>query len=114
MPEGHFDAVCYRTRLSAVRLLFRCKVNSYITKCSQLNIVSVTEGENGEAPEQPYSENGGMFYTANTESTFILSDVDITYAEDSEFLLKCTGNANQRGWETTALFRRRATGNIPL
>ena len=45
--------------------------------------------------------NGGMFYTTNTESTFILSGVDITYAEDSEFFLKCTGNANQRGWGTT-------------
>lgn len=44
--------------------------------------------------------NGGMFYTTNTESTFILSGVDITYAEDSEFFLKCTGNANQRGWGT--------------
>lgn len=42
--------------------------------------------------------NGGMFYTTNTESTFILSDVNITYSEDSEFFLKCTGNANQRGW----------------
>lgn len=44
--------------------------------------------------------NGGMFYTTNTESTFILSGVDITYADDSEFFLKCTGNANQRGWGT--------------
>lgn len=45
--------------------------------------------------------NGGMFYTTNTESTFLISGVDITYAEDSEFFLKCTGNANQRGWGTT-------------
>lgn len=45
--------------------------------------------------------NGGMFYTTNTESTFILSGVDITYADDSEFFLKCTGNANQRSWGTT-------------
>lgn len=44
------------------------------------------------------AENGGMFYTTNTESTFILSDVDITYADDSEFFLKCTGNKNERGW----------------
>lgn len=44
------------------------------------------------------AENGGMFYTTNTESTFILSDVDITYADDSEFFLRCTGNNNQRGW----------------
>ncbi len=46
------------------------------------------------------AENGGMFYTTNTESTFILSGVDITGAEDSEFLLKCTGNSNDRGWGT--------------
>ena len=42
--------------------------------------------------------NGGMFYTTNTESTITLSDVAITYADDSEFFLKCTGNSNQRGW----------------
>ena len=41
---------------------------------------------------------GGMFYTTNTQSTFILEDVDITYAEDSDFFLRCTGNANGRGW----------------
>ncbi|MCC8029025.1 MAG: hypothetical protein LIO75_04385 [Lachnospiraceae bacterium] len=44
------------------------------------------------------AENGGMFYTTNTESTFTLSGVDITYAEDSEFFLRCTGNDNERGW----------------
>ena len=44
------------------------------------------------------AENGGMFYTTNTESTFYLSDVDITPADDSEFFLRCTGNNNQRGW----------------
>ncbi|MCD7803925.1 MAG: hypothetical protein LUH03_02065 [Oscillospiraceae bacterium] len=44
------------------------------------------------------ANNGGMFYTTNTESTFLISGVDITYAEDSEFFLKCTGNSNQRGW----------------
>ncbi len=47
------------------------------------------------------ANNGGMFYTTNTESTFLISDVDITYAEDSEFFLKCTGNSNQRGWGST-------------
>lgn len=45
--------------------------------------------------------NGGMFYTTNTESTFIISGVDITCAEDSDFLLKCTGNSNARGWGST-------------
>ena len=44
------------------------------------------------------AQNGGMFYTTNTESTFLLSGVDITGAADSKFLLRCTGNANQRGW----------------
>lgn len=44
------------------------------------------------------AKNGGMFYTTNTESTFVLSDVDITYAEDNDFFLKCTGNQNRRGW----------------
>lgn len=32
------------------------------------------------------------------ESTFLLSGVDITYADDSEFFLRCTGNENRRGW----------------
>ena len=44
--------------------------------------------------------NGGMFYTTNTESTFVLKDVNITAASDSEFFLRCTGNQNQRGWGT--------------
>ena len=44
------------------------------------------------------SQNGGLFYTTNTESTFYISEVEITYAEDCEFFLKCTGNRNQRGW----------------
>ena len=44
------------------------------------------------------AKNGGMFYTTNTESTITLSDVNITYADDNDFFLKCTGNNNQRGW----------------
>ena len=44
------------------------------------------------------ANNGGQFYTTNTQSTFYLSDVDITNADDSEFFLRCTGNNNQRGW----------------
>ncbi len=42
--------------------------------------------------------NGGMFYSTNTESEFVLRDVDLTYSEDSEFFLKVTGNSNARGW----------------
>ena len=47
------------------------------------------------------AKNGGMFYTTNTESTITLSDVDITYADENDFFLRCTGNNNQRGWGTT-------------
>ena len=47
------------------------------------------------------AQAGGMFYTTNTQSTFILNDVDITYAENSDFFLRCTGNANGRGWGTS-------------
>ena len=44
------------------------------------------------------SQNGGVFYTTNTESTITLNDVDINYNDDNEFFLQCTGNTNQRGW----------------
>ncbi len=44
------------------------------------------------------SKNGGLFYTTNTECTIALKDVGITYNDDSEFFLQCTGNNNQRGW----------------
>ena len=45
--------------------------------------------------------NGGLLYTTNTECTLTLDSVDITYAPDSEFFLRCTGNNNQRGWGQT-------------
>lgn len=44
------------------------------------------------------SQNGGLFYTTNTESTFYLSGVAITASDTNDFFLKCTGNQNQRGW----------------
>lgn len=44
------------------------------------------------------SENGGLFYTTNTESTFYLNNVNITPSSNNEFFLKCAGNANKRGW----------------
>lgn len=47
------------------------------------------------------AKNGGMFYTTNTECTFYLSGVDITYADENDFFLRCTGNNNSRGWGTT-------------
>ena len=45
--------------------------------------------------------NGGLFYTTNTASNFVLSNTTINYTDDSDFFLKCTGNANQRGWGST-------------
>ncbi|MBQ6505323.1 MAG: hypothetical protein IJI57_15565 [Flexilinea sp.] len=44
------------------------------------------------------SQNGGIFYTTNTESVFVLRNVDIQSFADSEYFLRVTGNANQRGW----------------
>lgn len=44
------------------------------------------------------SENGGLFYTTNTESTFYLSGVELVSSSSDDFLLKCTGNSNARGW----------------
>lgn len=43
------------------------------------------------------SANGGLFYTTNTESEFVLAGVDID-APEADYFLRCTGNANQRGW----------------
>ena len=44
------------------------------------------------------SKNGGVFYTTNTESDITLKDVDITYNNDNEYFLRCTGNNIERGW----------------
>ena len=44
------------------------------------------------------AENGGMFYTTNTESTITLKNVEIIPAEENDFFLQVTGNSNQRGW----------------
>ncbi|MCR4955207.1 MAG: fibronectin type III domain-containing protein [Lachnospiraceae bacterium] len=46
------------------------------------------------------AKNGGVFYTTNTESNFILRNVKIN-ATDNDFLLRATGNANARGWGST-------------
>ncbi|MBR4162682.1 MAG: hypothetical protein IKR11_04100, partial [Solobacterium sp.] len=46
-------------------------------------------------------ENGGLFYSTNTESQFYVENVDITMADDAEYFLRVSGNANQRGWGST-------------
>ena len=47
------------------------------------------------------AQNGGMFYTTNTESTITLKDVEINYSNENPFFLQVTGNANARGWGST-------------
>ena len=47
------------------------------------------------------SENGGVFYTTNTECDILLNDVTITTADDSEYFLRVSGNGNERGWGTS-------------
>ncbi len=43
-------------------------------------------------------KEGGIFYTTNTESTFVIKNVDITSESDIDYFLKVTGNSNERGW----------------
>lgn len=47
------------------------------------------------------SENGGVFYTTNTDSEFTLKNVSIQTVGDCEYLLRVTGNQNARGWGQT-------------
>ena len=47
------------------------------------------------------SENGGLFYTTNTECTITLDNVEIIPSDTNSFFLQCTGNTNQRGWGQT-------------
>ena len=44
--------------------------------------------------------NGSEAICMEGLNTIHLSDVDITYSDDSEFFLMCTGNTNERGWGT--------------
>ena len=43
------------------------------------------------------SKNGGLFYTTNTDSVFVIRNVEIEASDDCEYFLRCTGNQNQRG-----------------
>lgn len=105
------EAICIEG-LNTIRL-FDCNLSGNMSDLSQNDCtwnVILYQSMSGDSEEgnstfemiagSLTANNGGMFYTTNTESTFILSGVDITNAEDSEFLLKCTGNSNDRGWGT--------------
>ncbi|MBR2571306.1 MAG: hypothetical protein IKE30_04180 [Clostridia bacterium] len=45
------------------------------------------------------SNSGGVFYTTNTESSFVISGVEIE-AQEGAYLLRAAGNRNSRGWGT--------------
>ena len=106
------EAICMEG-LNAIRL-YDCDLSGSMADDSQndctWNII-LYQSQSGDAEEgNAYfemvggsitAENGGMFYTTNTESTYVISGVDITYAPDSEFVIKCTGNSNARGWGST-------------
>lgn len=42
--------------------------------------------------------SGGMFYTTNTQSDFVLEGVELVCPEECPYVLRCTGNRNARGW----------------
>ncbi len=44
------------------------------------------------------SNNGGLFYTTNTKSRFLLSGVHVESDGEPDFFLRATGNNNKRGW----------------
>ena len=58
----------------------------------------VGEGKFEMAGGALVSENGGVFYTTNTDSEFTLKNVSIQTADDCEYLLRVIGNQNARGW----------------
>jgi hypothetical protein len=103
------EAVCIEG-LNTIRL-YDCDLTGNIQESSQNDcnwnvIVYQSMSGDSEVGNGTFSmsggsitaKNGGMFYTTNTECTFYLSDVDITYADQNDFFLRCTGNANARGW----------------
>ena len=64
-------------------------------------ISEVGEGKFEMTGSTLVSENGGVFYTTNTDSEFTLKNVSIQTADDCEYLLRVTGNQNARGWGQT-------------
>lgn len=103
------EAVCIEGR-NSIRL-FDCQVSGAMQDLSQNDctwtvIVYQSMSGDAEVGNSVYqmvggsltSENGGLFYTTNTECDILLSGVDIVTAPDCEFFLRCTGNQNERGW----------------
>ncbi|MDD6352470.1 MAG: hypothetical protein PUG16_08790 [Lachnospiraceae bacterium] len=80
----------------AATLLICLSLSAGLTGCSGLS--SLTNSASTTTAANVTAKNGGMFYTTNTQSTFVLDNVDITYADENDYFLKCTGNSNQRGW----------------
>jgi hypothetical protein len=112
LTANNSEAICIEG-LNTIRL-YDCDLSGAIQENSQNDcnwnvIVYQSMSGDSEVGNGTFSmsggsitaKNGGMFYTTNTECTFYLSDVDITYADQNDFFLRCTGNANARGWGST-------------
>lgn len=103
------EAICVEGKNSVS--LSNCEVSGNLTQ-DQRNDVSwnviLYQSMSGDAEQGKASfemtggkltaDAGGMFYTTNTESTFVIDGVELVPSADNPFLLRCTGNANKRGW----------------
>ncbi len=112
LTSNHSESVCIEG-LNSLRL-FDCNLTGNMKKdaqndCTWNVILYQSMSGDSEVGNSTFemnggtltAKNGGMFYTTNTESTISLSNVDITYAKNNDFFLKCTGNSNKRGWGTS-------------
>ena len=103
------EAVCIEGRNSL--RLFDCSLSGSMADDSQndctWNVILYQsmsgDSEVGNSTFEMYggiltAQNGGLFYTTNTESTIVLENVEIIPADENDFFLRCTGNANERGW----------------
>ncbi len=106
------EAICIEG-LNTIRL-FDCDLSGNMSDDEQNDItwnVIVYQSMSGDSVEGNgtfemnggtlTAQNGGMFYTTNTESTITLKDVEMTYSDDNPFFLQVTGNSNARGWGST-------------
>ena len=109
LEANHCEASCIEGK-NAVRL-FDCNLIGDMPESDQdderWNIIVYQSGSGDAEVGTAYYEvvggsvtakHGEMFYTTNTASVILVSDVDFTYAPDSDIFLKCTGNNNSRGW----------------
>ncbi len=110
LTSNSSEAICVEGK-NSVRL-FNCNLSGYMPSDNSQNDcvwnVILYQSMSGDSTEgnstfemqggHLTAKAGGMFYTTNTESTFVIRNVSLYNSSDNPFLLKCTGNSNQRGW----------------